>query len=135
MRRRVPRGSWLFYGDGGHPKLSHKAERCDRAGRGHKGFEMRMILAGLSIIGVLGAGGSSASADPGCGFAPCLQLAQDGGWRERSYEWDTRPRPQYHDRGRQEERSAGRRSLRYYCSLGRQTPRSLRDDCRRAGYR
>jgi len=62
--------------------------------------------------------------------------ARDG-LREWSYDWDTRPRQQnqylYPDRyysGRYEDR----RSLRYYCSLGNQTPRSLRDDCRRAGY-
>ena len=32
------------------------------------------------------------------------------------------------------ERREGRRSLRYYCSLGSQTPRTMRNDCRRAGY-
>lgn len=79
---------------------------------------MRSILLALIAAGALGATPDSVS-------------ARD--LREWSYDWDTRPRPQYYP-DRPEGRRDGRRSLRYYCSLGNQTPRSLRDDCRRAGY-
>jgi hypothetical protein len=77
-----------------------------------------------------------ASADTGCAFDACLRLAQDdNSWRERSYEWDTRPRYQQSERNFRREYRQERHSLSYYCSLGSQTPRSMRDRCRRAGYR
>ncbi len=44
---------------------------------------------------------------------------EDRGYRQREYG--------YEERGQ-------RRSLAYYCGLGDQTPRSMRGECRRAGY-
>jgi hypothetical protein len=81
---------------------------------------MRKIVIALSTIGALAAGISSA-----CAYD----------LREWSYDWDTRPRAYQYPPAYAQERWEGRRSLRYYCSLGARMPRSLRDDCRRAGYR
>ena len=85
---------------------------------------MRLVLIALSAAAALTASMGTASAQYG--------------WRERSYDWDTRPRHHdynnYYSERRHERYEGSRRSLRYYCGLGSQTPRSVRDDCRRAGY-
>ena len=56
----------------------------------------------------------------------------EGGFIARSYEWDTRPRPQYHPSIN--EREERRRALHYRCATTQKMPKSLRNDCRRAGY-
>ena len=56
----------------------------------------------------------------------------EGGFIARSYEWDTRPRPQFQPGI--DEREERRRALQYRCSTTQKMPKSMRDDCRRAGF-
>lgn len=91
---------------------------------------MRKMLAALTMIGALSLIPDTASAADGCSYGPFGNIVCSPG---------ARPGVPYgygYNRGyRDYGRSYGRRgSLAYYCSLGSQTPRSLRNDCRRAGY-
>ncbi|MGE3148506.1 MAG: hypothetical protein AB7K04_05500 [Pseudorhodoplanes sp.] len=92
---------------------------------------MRSVFIGLAALAALTVNTDAASAADGCGIDAygryyCLPGAQPGtpyyrGGGPRYRQWDGN-------------RRLGREELRYYCSMGSQTPVSVRRDCVRYGY-
>jgi hypothetical protein len=91
---------------------------------------MRLLLCVvLSILGLLAMETSRTLAADGCSYDAYGQLYCERGARPgvpyyRDYDYG----PRRYGYGPQ------RQDLRYYCSLGSQTPHSLRAQCRRLGY-
>lgn len=110
------------------------------------------VLLAVAALGLLPPDPAGAQVSDQCNLYPqspgCPQYRPGQGYERNprvggTYPWEAPryypPGPQYYRQAPQyyqyaPQRRSGRRDLQYYCSLGDQTPYSIRGECRRYGY-